>query len=34
MNVLDRLRRVCLAFPGAYEKVAWSARVPPPPARS
>ena len=25
MNVLDRLRRVCLAFPGAYEKVAWSA---------
>lgn len=25
MNVLDRLRRICLAFPGAYEKVAWSA---------
>ena len=25
MNDLDRLRRVCLAFPGAYEKVAWSA---------
>ena len=25
MNDLDRLRRICLAFPGAYEKVAWSA---------
>ena len=25
MNVLDRLRAVCLAFPGAYEKVAWMA---------
>lgn len=25
MNVLDRLRGVCLAFPGAYEKIAWSA---------
>lgn len=25
MNVLDRLRRICLGFPGAYEKVAWSA---------
>jgi predicted DNA-binding protein (MmcQ/YjbR family) len=25
MNDLDRLRRVCLGFPGAYEKVAWSA---------
>jgi predicted DNA-binding protein (MmcQ/YjbR family) len=25
MNVLDRLRGICLEFPGAYEKVAWSA---------
>ncbi len=25
MNALDRLRAVCLGFPGAYEKVAWSA---------
>lgn len=25
MNVLDRLRGICLGFPGAYEKVAWSA---------
>jgi predicted DNA-binding protein (MmcQ/YjbR family) len=25
MTVLDRLRRICLSFPGAYEKVAWSA---------
>ena len=25
MNDLDRLRRICLAFPGAYEKIAWSA---------
>lgn len=25
MNVLDRLRAICLAFPGAYEKVAWMA---------
>lgn len=25
MNLLDRLRAVCLAFPGAYEKVAWMA---------
>jgi predicted DNA-binding protein (MmcQ/YjbR family) len=25
MNDLGRLRRVCLGFPGAYEKVAWSA---------
>lgn len=25
MNLLDRLRRVCFAFPGTYEKVAWNA---------
>jgi predicted DNA-binding protein (MmcQ/YjbR family) len=25
MNLLDRLRGICLALPGAYEKVAWSA---------
>ncbi len=25
MNLLDRVRRVCLGLPGAYEKVAWSA---------
>jgi predicted DNA-binding protein (MmcQ/YjbR family) len=25
VKVLDRLRRICLGFPGAYEKVAWSA---------
>ena len=25
MNVLDRLRAICLALPGAYEKVAWMA---------
>ena len=25
MNVLDRTRAICLAFPGAYEKIAWSA---------
>jgi predicted DNA-binding protein (MmcQ/YjbR family) len=25
LNVLDRLRAICLAFPGAYEKVAWMA---------
>lgn len=25
MTVLDRLRKICLSFPGAYEKVAWSA---------
>jgi predicted DNA-binding protein (MmcQ/YjbR family) len=25
VTVLDRLRRICLSFPGAYEKVAWSA---------
>jgi predicted DNA-binding protein (MmcQ/YjbR family) len=25
MNALDRLRSICLGFPGAYEKVAWSA---------
>ena len=25
MNPLDRLRAICLGFPGAYEKVAWSA---------
>ena len=25
LNVLDRLRAICLAFPGAYEKVAWRA---------
>jgi hypothetical protein len=25
MRVLDRVRRVCLAHPGAYEKIAWSA---------
>jgi predicted DNA-binding protein (MmcQ/YjbR family) len=25
MNVLDRVRSICLALPGAYEKVAWSA---------
>lgn len=25
MKVLDRTRRICLGFPGAYEKVAWSA---------
>jgi predicted DNA-binding protein (MmcQ/YjbR family) len=25
MNVLDRLRAICLGFPGAYEKVAWMA---------
>ena len=25
MNVLDRLRKIVLAFPGAYEKVAWNA---------
>ena len=24
-TVLDRLRKICLSFPGAYEKVAWSA---------
>jgi predicted DNA-binding protein (MmcQ/YjbR family) len=24
-TVLDRLRAICLFFPGAYEKVAWSA---------
>ena len=25
LTVLDRLRKIVLAFPGAYEKVAWSA---------
>jgi len=25
MNVLDRLRAICLGLPGAYEKVAWMA---------
>ncbi len=25
MNLLDRVRRVCLGLPGAYEKIAWSA---------
>jgi len=25
LNVLDRLRKIVLALPGAYEKVAWSA---------
>jgi predicted DNA-binding protein (MmcQ/YjbR family) len=25
MRILDRVRRVCLALPGAYEKIAWSA---------
>ncbi len=25
MTVLDRLRKIVLAFPGAYEKVAWNA---------
>ena len=25
MNDLDRLRGICLGFPGAWEKVAWSA---------
>ena len=25
MKLLDRVRRVCLALPGAYEKIAWSA---------
>ncbi|MCM3876345.1 MAG: MmcQ/YjbR family DNA-binding protein [Thermoanaerobaculia bacterium] len=25
MTVLDRVRGICLGFPGAYEKVAWSA---------
>jgi predicted DNA-binding protein (MmcQ/YjbR family) len=25
MKVLDRVRSICLGFPGAYEKVAWSA---------
>ena len=25
MNLLDRVRKICLALPGAYEKVAWSA---------
>lgn len=25
MKVLDRVRGICLGFPGAYEKVAWSA---------
>jgi predicted DNA-binding protein (MmcQ/YjbR family) len=25
VNVLDRMRAICLALPGAYEKVAWSA---------
>jgi predicted DNA-binding protein (MmcQ/YjbR family) len=24
-SVLDRTRKICLSFPGAYEKVAWSA---------
>jgi len=28
MTVLDRLRKICLCFPGAYEKVAWSAPTP------
>lgn len=25
MNLLDRVRKICLALPGAYEKVAWNA---------
>ena len=25
MTLLDRVRKICLALPGAYEKVAWSA---------
>jgi predicted DNA-binding protein (MmcQ/YjbR family) len=25
MTVLDRVRRLCLGHPGAYEKIAWSA---------
>jgi predicted DNA-binding protein (MmcQ/YjbR family) len=25
MNVLDRLRKICLSLPGSYEKVSWSA---------
>lgn len=25
MNALDRLRAICLGFPGAYEKIAWMA---------
>ena len=25
MKILDRVRGICLAFPGAYEKIAWSA---------
>ena len=25
MNALDRLRAICLGFPGGYEKIAWSA---------
>ena len=25
MNLLERVRKICLALPGAYEKVAWSA---------
>ena len=25
MKLLDRVRRVCLGLPGAYEKFAWSA---------
>ena len=25
MNELDRVRKICLALPGAYEKIAWNA---------
>lgn len=25
MNLLDRVRKICLELPGAYEKVAWNA---------